>query len=75
MGDGRRGLGVLVGAAGGDGATAAGRAANASISRLVTEGASSASPAAATRIAAARSARGASFSRNPLAPARSASYT
>ena len=31
--------------------------------------------AAATRIAATRSARGASFSRNPLAPARSASYT
>ena len=53
----------------------AGRRANASISRLVTDGASSASPAAATRTAATRSARGASLSRKPLAPARSASYT
>ena len=38
-------------------------------------GASRALPAAAARTAAIRSARGESLSRNPLAPARSASYT
>ena len=43
------------------------------ISRRVTEGASSASPAAATRIACASWSAGTSLSRNPLAPARSAS--
>ena len=52
-----------------------GRLAKSAISRLVTDGASSASPAATTRTACTSSAAGASFSRNPLAPARSASYT
>ena len=49
--------------------------ANSSIRRRVTDGASSASPAATTRTAATSSSEGRSFSRNPLAPARSASYT
>src|ERR1700733_5060001 len=52
-----------------------GRRANAPMSPRVTDGTSSSSPAAATRTAAIRSARGASLSRKPLAPARSASYT
>ena len=52
---------------------AAGRRANASMSSRVTEGASSPLPAAAARTAAIRSLRGASLSRNPLAPERSAS--
>src|SRR5439155_17300 len=59
----------------GEGAAAGGRRANASIRRRVTVGASRALPAAAARTAAIRSARGESLSRNPLAPARSASYT
>ena len=45
------------------------------ISRLVTDGASSASPAATTLTACTSSAAGASLSRKPLAPARSAWYT
>ena len=57
----------------GAGAVAGGRRANASIRRRVTDGASRASPAAAARTAAMRSARGESLSRNPLAPDRSAS--
>ena len=40
------------------------------MSRRVTDGASSASPAAAARTAASRSPRGECFSRKPLAPAR-----
>ena len=59
----------------GAGSVSGGRRANASISRMVTDGASSALPAAATLMAAMRSCRGASLSRNPLAPERSASYT
>ena len=55
------------------GAVSGGRRANASMRRRVTDGASMASPAAAARTAAMRSARGESLSRNPLAPARSAS--
>ena len=57
-------------AAGGGGGS--GRRANSSTSLRVTEGASSASPAATTRTAATNSSGGRSFSRNPLAPARSA---
>ena len=49
-----------------------GRRANSSISRRVTRGASSASPAATTRTAASRSSGRVSLSRKPLAPARSA---
>ena len=41
----------------------------------MTCGASSASPSATTRTAASRSSGSVSFSRKPLAPARSASYT
>ena len=59
----------------GDGAIAGGLRANVSITSLVTDGASMASPAAAARTAEIRSPRGASFSRKPLAPPRSASYT
>jgi hypothetical protein len=59
----------------GAGMVCGGRCANASIRRRVTVGASMALPAAAARTAAMRSARGESLSRNPLAPARSASYT
>jgi hypothetical protein len=47
--------------------------AKSAMSRRVTEGASSASPAATTRTAWIRSETGASFSRKPLAPTRSAS--
>src|SRR5713226_10281923 len=54
----------------GEGAVAGGLRANASMSIRVTEGASRASPAAAARTAAIRSCRGASFRRNPLAPAQ-----
>ena len=43
------------------------------MSRRVTDGDSSASPAATTRTASASSVADASFSRKPLAPARSAS--
>ena len=46
---------------------------NSSITRRVTAGSSSASPEATTRIARSRSSGGAVLSRNPLAPARSAS--
>ncbi len=53
----------------------AGRRTNASITRRVTPGASSDSPAATTRTAAASSSAGASLSRKPEAPARSASKT
>ncbi len=52
-----------------------GRLAKSAISRRVTEGASSASPPATTCTACTSSAAVASLSRNPLAPARSASYT
>jgi len=52
-----------------------GRDANSSISRLVTAGASSASPPDTTRMACSSSAGGRSLSRKPLAPARSARYT
>jgi len=52
-----------------------GRVAKRSSSRLVTEGASSASPAVTTRMPAMMSAGGASLSRNPLAPAESAPTT
>src|SRR5258708_8852660 len=52
-----------------------GRVANRSSSRLVTDGASSASPAVTTRMPAMMSAGGASLSRNPLAPADSAPTT
>ena len=48
---------------------------NSSMSRRVTAGASSASPAATTRIASSRSAGRVSLSRKPLAPARSAPKT
>jgi hypothetical protein len=51
------------------------RDANSAIRRLVIDGASSASPAATTRTAWTSSPPGASLSRKPLAPARSASYT
>ena len=54
---------------------AGGGRANRSRSRRVTDGARSASPAATRRIAATKSAGGTSLSRNPLAPARSASTT
>jgi hypothetical protein len=47
--------------------------ANSWISRLVIDGASSASPCATTRIPAASCSGGTSFRRKPLAPARSAS--
>jgi hypothetical protein len=47
--------------------------ANSAISRRVTDGDSSASPAATTRTASARACAEASLSRKPLAPARSAS--
>src|SRR5580704_13721824 len=43
--------------------------------RRVTDGASSASPAATTRTACTSAAAVASLSRKPLAPARNASYT
>ena len=52
-----------------------GRRVNSSMSRRVAPGASSASPAATTRIAASRSAGGVSLSRKPLAPARRAAKT
>ena len=51
----------------------AGREAKSSISRRVTLGARSPSPAAITRIAARSSSGMAALSRNPLAPTRSAS--
>ena len=54
---------------------AGGRRANSSTSRRVTDGASSASPAAMTWIAVSSSAGEMLFSRKPLAPARSAEYT
>ena len=61
---------------GGDGRDVApGRRVKSAISRRVTDGASSASPAATTRTACTSSAAVASLSRKPLAPARSASYT
>ena len=56
-------------------AAAPAAATNCSISRRVTFGASSASPSATTRTAASSSSGSVSFSRNPLAPARSASNT
>jgi hypothetical protein len=52
-----------------------GRLVNSSMSRRVTAGARSASPAATTRIAVSRSAGRVSLSRKPLAPARSAAKT
>jgi hypothetical protein len=52
-----------------------GRRAKSSMRRRVTAGASSASPPATTRTACTRSSRRTSLSRNPLAPARRASYT
>ena len=55
------------------GVTPVGRRANSAISRPVTFGASSPSPAATTRTAWISSSAGASLSRKPLAPARSAS--
>ncbi len=55
--------------------TSRGCRAKCAISRLVTVGASSASPAATTRTADTSSTGVASFSRNPDAPARSAAYT
>ena len=55
--------------------SAASSAAKRSISRGVTAGEKSAPPPAATRIAARSCSSGASLSRNPLAPARSASNT
>ncbi len=67
--------GVSAFSAAGRGRSRCGRAANSAISRRVTDGASRASPAATTRTALIRSAAGASLSRKPLAPARSASYT
>ena len=48
------------------------RPAKEAITRRVTAGASSASPAATVRIARTSSSGGADFSRNPLVPARSA---
>ena len=48
---------------------------NSPIRRRVTLGASSASPAATTRMAVSRSAGSVSLSRKPLAPARSAAKT
>jgi hypothetical protein len=60
---------------GGEPASRDGWRAKSAISRRVTDGASSASPAATTRTACTSSAAGASLSRKPLAPARSASYT
>src|SRR5215472_676714 len=60
---------------GGDGGSGRGRRAKSAINRRVTDGASSASPVATTRTAWTSSAAGASLSRKPLAPARSASYT
>src|SRR5215469_1341238 len=53
----------------------AGVLANSPISRRVMLGASSASPAATTRMAVSKSAGSVSLSRNPLAPARSAANT
>src|SRR5438132_809310 len=55
--------------------TGSGRLANSSISRFVTDGASSASPAATTRMALIRSSGGAALRRNAEAPAASASKT
>jgi hypothetical protein len=49
-----------------------GARANSAMSLRVTDGASSASPAAATRTASSSRSAGASLSRNPLAPRRSA---
>ena len=46
---------------------------NSSISRRVTDGANNEPPSATTRIAVISRSSGASLSRNPLAPARSAS--
>ena len=57
----------------GGGAEIGAAAANSWISRLVIEGASSASPWATIRMPAASCSGGTSLSRNPLAPARSAS--
>ena len=58
----------------GGGAALGGRGvANSSISRRVIEGASSASPAATMWMPATSCSGGTSLSRNPLAPARSAS--
>ena len=57
----------------GYGASGRGWRAKSAMSRRVTDGASSASPAATTRTAWTRSAAVASLSRKPLAPARSAS--
>ena len=56
-------------------ASDAGASLNAAISRRVTPGDNSASPAATTRTARISSAGSVCFTRNPLAPARSASYT
>ncbi len=49
--------------------------ANSCMSRRVTEGDSSASPEATMRMPARRSSGRVRFSRKPLAPARTASYT
>src|SRR5690606_11287553 len=57
------------------GGAGSGRAANSSIRRRVTLGAISASPPATTRIADRISSSAMSFTRNPLAPARSEPYT
>ena len=59
----------------GEGALSGSFRANCSMRRRVTDGARRASPAAAANTAAIRSWRGASLRRNPLAPARNASYT
>jgi hypothetical protein len=66
---------VSASSAPGRGALRAGALANSSIRRRVTEGDSSASPPATTRMAATSSSGGVSFSRNPLAPPRRASNT
>ena len=68
LGELRRGRRLGVGAGGA-------WAANSSMSRRVTDGASRASPAATTRTASTRSSAGVSLSRKPLAPARSAANT
>ena len=66
-------LGVRSGKAGRG--LSAGRRANSTISLRVTEGASSASPRATVAIPEISVSGGESLSRNPLAPARSASKT
>ena len=57
----------------GGGAAGCARWVNSAMSRRVTDGANSDPPSATTRIAATSCSSGASLSRKPLAPARSAS--